>query len=96
MLNPYSLERIIKMAREEMIKVKERDDDIISKCADKLWFYYGNCDGWVPIKYYKNLISNHPYINAELCKHGYRHSFVLQYDKEVGNIVGNLISENIS
>ncbi|KAG9435684.1 lipid droplet-associated hydrolase [Apis mellifera carnica] len=96
MLNPYSLERIIKMAKEEMIEVKKRDDDIISKCADKLWFYYGNCDGWVPIKYYKNLKSNHPYINAELCKHGYHHSFVLQYDKEVGNIVGNLISENIS
>lgn len=95
LLNPRCLKRIIKMAKEEMKIVKERDEDTISKYTDKLWFYYGNCDGWVPVKYYKDLISKHPDINAELCKHGYHHSFVLQYDKEMGKIVGDIISDNI-
>lgn len=84
------------MAKEEMNIVKYRDDDIISQYEDKLWFYYGNCDGWVPVKYYKSLKSKHPNINAELCKHGYHHSFVLQYDEEIGKIVADAINAEIS
>ncbi|XP_076764045.1 lipid droplet associated hydrolase sturkopf [Xylocopa sonorina] len=94
-LNPNSMKNMIKMATEEMKQVKERDDDIISKYADKLWFYYGNCDGWVPIKFYHDLKSKNPNINAELCKHGYQHAFVLRYEKQMGKIVGDLISDNI-
>ncbi|KOC65125.1 UPF0554 protein C2orf43 like protein [Habropoda laboriosa] len=95
-LNPHSINRILKLADEEMRLVKERDDAIISKYSEKLWFYYGNCDGWTPVKYYNDMKSKHPYINAELCKHGYDHSFVFQYDKEMGKIVGDIINENIS
>ncbi|XP_076246081.1 lipid droplet associated hydrolase sturkopf isoform X2 [Calliopsis andreniformis] len=96
LLNPHALKKIIKMADEEMIIVKERDDEILSKHADKLWFYYGNCDGWTPVKYYKNMKSKHPHINAELCKNGYHHTFVLQYDKEMGHLVGDIINESLS
>ncbi|XP_015436696.1 PREDICTED: lipid droplet-associated hydrolase [Dufourea novaeangliae] len=96
LLNPRNLKNVFRMANEEMQIVKERDDHILVKHADKLWFYYGNCDGWTPVQYYRNMKSKHPNMNAELCKHGYHHSFVLQFDKEMGYIVGNLISENIS
>ena len=96
LLHPRSLKKVLKMADEEMRIVRERDDDTLSKYADKLWFYYGNCDGWTPVRYYKNMKSVHPNMNAELCKHGYYHSFVLQYDKEMGHIVGDLINESIS
>ena len=94
-LNPDTVKRVIKMAEEEMEIVKERDDDTISKYADKLWFYYGNCDDWVPVTYYKNLMFKHPELNAVLCKHGYRHSFVLQYDNQMGKLVGDKINDNI-
>ena len=96
LLHPRSLKKVLKMADEEMRIVRERDDDTLSKYADKLWFYYGNCDGWTPVRYYKNMKSVHPNMNAELCKHGYYHSFVLEYDKEMGHIVGDLINESIS
>lgn len=95
MINPDSLRRIIKLAEEEMEIIKDRNDDIISKYGNKLWFYYGNCDGWTPIKYYEDLKSKHPYINAELCKHGIHHCFVLQYEKEMAKIVGDAINENM-
>ncbi|XP_076289039.1 lipid droplet-associated hydrolase-like isoform X2 [Lasioglossum baleicum] len=94
-INPHSFRRIFKMGIEEMQMVKERDDDIISQHTRKLWFYYGNCDNWTPVKYYENMKSRHPDINAVLCKHGYFHSFVLESDKEMGCIVGDLINENI-
>ncbi|XP_012153688.1 lipid droplet associated hydrolase sturkopf [Megachile rotundata] len=90
-----NLRNVFKMANEEMEIVKERDDDIIAKYNDKLWFYYGNRDGWAPVTYYNDLKSAHPNINATLCKHGYPHTFVLKYEKEVGQIVGDIINENI-
>lgn len=96
LLNPCSLRNVVKLADEEMQTVKERDDAVLSQYADKLWFYYGNCDGWTPVKYYRNMKATHPNINAELCKHGYFHSFVLKFEKEMGFIVGDLIKGNIS
>lgn len=96
LFNPYNLKNLIKMAEEEMEIVTDRDDHIISKYSDKLWFYYGNCDGWVPVEYYYDLKSKHPNINAQLCTQGYSHSFVIRYEKELGQIVADKINENIS
>ncbi|XP_076645926.1 lipid droplet-associated hydrolase-like isoform X1 [Halictus rubicundus] len=94
-VNPRCLRRVLKLANEEMQMVKERDDDILSQHTGKLWFYYGNRDGWTPLTYYKSMKSRHPDMNAEVCKHGYYHSFVLKFDKEMGCIVGDLINKNI-
>ncbi|CAK9796862.1 Lipid droplet-associated hydrolase [Anthophora quadrimaculata] len=96
MLNPYSVNKICQLACEEMKFVKNPDDDIISKHAEKLWFYYGNCDGWTPIKFYQNIRTKHPDVNAQLCKHGYGHAFVLRSEREMGKIVGDVINGNLS
>lgn len=93
MLNPKVLHRVFALAKEEMKFVKEADHETISKYADKLWFYYGATDGWTPVKYYKNMISKHPNLNAQLCQRGFQHSFVLKNDVDMGHIVGDLINE---
>ncbi|XP_078037074.1 lipid droplet associated hydrolase sturkopf [Augochlora pura] len=93
LVNPQSLRKVLKMAHEEMQIVRERDDDVLSQHAGKLWFYYGNCDGWTPVEYYTSMKSRHPDIVAEFCKHGYHHSFVLKYAKEMGYIVGVSIND---
>lgn len=92
MIDPKVLYRIINLAKEELMYVKEADHEIISKHSDKLWFYYGSSDGWVPIKYYKNMISKHPNLNAQLCQRGFNHSFVLKNDIDMGHIIGDLIN----
>ncbi|XP_032673859.1 lipid droplet-associated hydrolase [Odontomachus brunneus] len=94
MLNPKALYRIINLAVEELKYVKEADHETISKYSDKLWFYYGASDGWVPIKYYKNMISKHPNLNAQLCQRGFKHSFVLKNDMDMGHIIGDLINNS--
>ncbi|XP_031831569.2 lipid droplet-associated hydrolase isoform X3 [Nomia melanderi] len=66
LINPRSLWNVVKLAKEEMQTVKGRDDTVLSQHADKLWFYYGNCDGWTPVKYYRNMKATHPNMNAEL------------------------------
>lgn len=94
MLNSRVLHRIINLAKEEIKYVREADHETISKHADKLWLYYGASDGWVPVKYYKNMISRHPDLNAQLCQRGFRHSFVLKNDVDMGHIIGDLINED--
>ncbi|EFN75984.1 lipid droplet-associated hydrolase [Harpegnathos saltator] len=92
LLNPRALYRVIKLANEEMKYVREADHDTISKNNDKLWFYYGTVDNWVPVGYYKNMISIHPDLNAQLCQRGFYHSFVLKHSVDMGHIVGDLIN----
>lgn len=84
------------MAKEEMRRVKEIDHAIISKHVKKLWFYYGSIDNWTPISYYEDMKTSHPTVQAELCKRGFYHSFVLKNDKEMGYVVGDLINEVIT
>lgn len=95
LLNPKVLNRVLNLAREEMKYVKEADHETISKHTDKLWFYYGANDGWTPVKYYKNMISKHPDLNAQLCQRGFQHCFVLKDDVDMGHIVGDLINEDL-
>lgn len=95
LLNPKVLDRVFKLAREEMKYVKEADHETISKYTDKLWFYYGASDGWTPVKYYKDMVSKHPNLNVQLCQRGFQHSFVLKDDMDMGHIVGDLINEDL-
>lgn len=94
MLNPKALRRIIYLAKEELKYVREADYETISKYSDKLWLYYGATDGWVPKKFYENMVSKYPNLNAQLCQRGFRHAFVLNDDVPMGQIVGDLINEN--
>lgn len=94
MLEPRALYRIINLAKDEMKYVREADHEIISKHVDKLWFYYGAKDDWVPVKYYRNIMSKHPDLNAQLCQRGFQHSFVLKDDIAIGHIIADLVNEN--
>ncbi|KAK2584422.1 hypothetical protein KPH14_006803 [Odynerus spinipes] len=96
LLQPLALGRVFKLAREEMIKVKELDDDVISQYGHKLWLYYGATDNWTPLSHYENMRSKHPNVEAQLCKRGFSHCFVWKDDKELGKIVGDMINESMS
>lgn len=96
LLDPNALKRICQLAEDEMLRVRELDHEIIEKYTKKLWFYYGATDGWTPINYFNELKAKYPEINAEVCKRGFPHAFVLSHEKEVGNMVGDIINEKIS
>lgn len=96
MLQPRVLKRVFRLADEEMKKVKELDHNIIDQYAHKLWLYYSVKDSWTPISYYENMKAKHPNVETNLCKHNFPHDFILNHDKEMGEMIGNLINENIS
>ena len=96
LLQPPVLRKVFSLAKQEMVVVNELDEDLVSLHKKKLWFYYGSKDGWVPVSYYQNMRVKFPYVEMQLCKRGFYHSFVLQNSHDMGQLLGNLISENIS
>ncbi|XP_066583181.1 lipid droplet-associated hydrolase [Prorops nasuta] len=96
LINPNVLTRVFRLAKEEMTRVKDMDHDLISQNANKIWMYYGTTDGWTPVSYYENMKKDHPNVEAELCKKGISHSFVLKHEEEMGHIVADVINRNIT
>lgn len=82
------------MAKDEMRRVKDVDLNVIKENVRLLKFYYGTTDGWVPVKYYKELKEKVPELDAELDGKKIDHAFVLRSSTEMGNIVAEWIKNN--
>jgi hypothetical protein len=75
------------MANEEMFVVDKRNDDIIKKYLDKITFYYGINDHWVPNGIAKQMKNLYPKGDIIECTNKYMHAFVLRHSKELAKIV---------
>ena len=75
-LNPTSMSNIIDLSWEEMDVIYCRDDQFIRDYSDKLIFYYGRTDGWVPVNFYNDLVRDFPEGQIHLCDQGLLHAFV--------------------
>lgn len=89
MSTPECLDRIWFMALDEMKSIRELDDETIRENMHRIKFYYGTTDGWVPVKYYHQLVSKFPGIDAELCERKIDHTFVIDH----GHTMGRMVSE---
>lgn len=94
LLDPKVLEKIFFMLYDEMELVRDKNCEIIKKNKDKMRFYYGSSDGWVPIRYFNQLKRDIPTINAELCANNYQHHFVLHNSTSVGKMVASWFDKN--
>lgn len=93
-IKPTVCEKVVFLAEDEMARVGPLQKDIIKKYMPLLKFYYGTTDGWVPVKYYKQLREEFPDIDAQLDTKKIDHAFVLRSSKAMGAIVGDMIAEN--
>jgi len=95
--NPISVLNTFYMAKTYIKVLYEADYDIIEKHLDKLLFYYGTTDGWVPIKFYENMKKRFPSGNIHLCDREIRHAFVLDSSEEMAETVWKwLVARNDS
>lgn len=92
--HPPVMERIYFMAKDEMKRVTDLDVDTVRENVNLLQLYYGATDGWVPVKYYKEIQEKVPGIQAELDTKKIEHAFVLRSSTEMGNIVAEWIRNN--
>lgn len=88
---PTVLDKVWFMADDEMDKVREIDEDTISRNLHRIKFYYGTTDGWVPKKYFHNLTQKFPGIDAELCTQKIDHGFVVSHGPTMGRMVSEWI-----
>ncbi|PSN38471.1 Lipid droplet-associated hydrolase [Blattella germanica] len=94
LINPTVIQNVFYLALDEMEKVKDLDDKLISELGKILFLYYGTTDGWVPVTYWKDMTQNHPEVESTLCTKKIDHAFVLRYSNEMADILTDLINEH--
>lgn len=90
------VEKIFYMAKDEMEKINEYDEELIKNNLHRLKLYYGRKDGWVRKRFYYGIVEKFPEIDAQLCNRDFEHAFVLKNGKECGEMVGEWIKEHLS
>lgn len=92
-IRPTILTKIILMADQEMIRVREVDLDNVVRNKHRIKFYYGATDGWTPLDYQKQLKERIPDVDASVDEDQINHAFVLRSSIEMGNKVAEWISK---
>jgi pimeloyl-ACP methyl ester carboxylesterase len=87
LLNPLTMKNLLQMANEEMSVVDQRNDQIIKHFLNKITFYYGANDHWVPNDTVKQMKNTYPNGDIIECTKKYLHAFVLRHSKELARIV---------
>ncbi|CAF1027201.1 unnamed protein product [Rotaria sp. Silwood1] len=87
LLNPITIKNLLQMANEEMFVVRKRNDKIIKCFINKITFYYGTNDHWVPYDIVKQMKEIYPKGDIIECSNRYLHAFVLRHSKELAKIV---------
>ena len=91
LIDPEVIKHSFYLADTEFQVVLEPDYEGIATLQDKLKFYYGTIDAWVPTQYYEELVKNVPNVQAELCDSEYPHAFVLSASEPMAKKVANWI-----
>jgi Lipid-droplet associated hydrolase len=89
--SPTALDKIWFMAQDEMKKVRKIDEETIKANMNRIKFYYGTTDGWVPTYFYHELIKKFPGIDAELCTEKIDHGFVVSHGPRMARMVSDWI-----
>lgn len=88
------VEKIFFMAKDEMKKIKDYDEELIQNNLHRIKLYYGRKDGWVRKRFYHGIVEKFPEIDAELCDKNFEHAFVLKNGKECGEMVAEWIRDH--
>ena len=68
-------------------------ETVIEENKDKIVFYYGEGDPWVPASFCAKMAEKFPSVLIKQCADNHKHAFVLHTAHTVGKLVWNLISD---
>ena len=92
-LNNDGVSNMLQIAKD-MVGIKELPHEtVIDENKDKIVFYYGMEDPWVPASFCERMIERFPSVDIRQCTENYKHAFVLHSAENVGKLVWNLISD---
>ena len=81
-----SVSNILQTGRD-LFYVDSLDYNCVEENLNKLVFYYGACDPWVPVSFYDDMKSRFPGGNIKFCQHNIKHAFVLDASEHVAQMV---------
>ena len=76
-----------------METVRDYDKSAILQFRDKVKFYYGIEDHWVPPSGHVQFKSAYPQLDIEICNENISHAFVLKSAKRMAIIVSGWLKE---
>ena len=92
-MNYHGIRNMLQITRD-MIHIKGLDQEaVIADNTDKLIFYYGTRDPWVPTSFYDKMKERFPDCDVRLCDKKFEHAFVLYNAKDVGSLACTLIQD---
>eukprot|EP00158_Paraphelidium_tribonemae_P003009 Partr_v1_DN25836_c0_g1_i3_m2705 putative chromosome 2 open reading frame 43 len=82
LIHPQVAANCLYLSAREMEEILDLDRDLFDRHIDKMIFYYGTVDGWVPVERYHSMIAKYPHNshNIHLCPEQLQHAFVLGED----------------
>lgn len=95
-LEPFCLANAAYLGGQEMMEVVDRDNETIKKHLSKLTFYYGTVDPWCPTRFYEDIKKDFPEGDIRLCEKKIAHAFILHSYKEVADMTGDWLKEDLS
>lgn len=95
MLNYHTVDNMLEIGRQ-LATIRELDYECIRANLDKLVFFYGLGDPWVPQGYYEDMKERFPDGEIKLSRDkDIRHAFVLDTSEKVAKMVWEWIEEHI-
>lgn len=92
-INHHGISNMFQIAND-MVHIKDLDQEtVIKDNEDKLVFYYGSEDPWVPVSFSDQMKERFQSLDVRLCAESYKHAFVLNSAKDVGKMTWSLIQD---
>ena len=68
----------------------------IQKNLDKITFYYGGDDKWVPPHFWQSMKERFPDGDIRVCRNGFAHDFVVDSSEDVAELVWHMVDHLIN
>ena len=96
MLNYHTVNNVLEIGRQ-LTTIKELDYECVRLNLDKLVFFYGLGDPWVPQVYYEDMKERFPDGDIKLSRDkDIKHAFVLDTSEKVAKMVWEWIENHVN
>ena len=92
-LNNHGVSNMLQIANDMVGINCLSHETVIEENKDKLVFYYGKGDPWVPASFCDQMIERFPTADIRQCDKNYKHAFVLHHAESVGKLVWDFITD---
>lgn len=91
LFKPDVFYKVIHMAKCELEQVWDLDVHTLQSNVDKLHYYFGTTDDWMPLEYVNDMKIRVPGMSYQVCEKGMEHAFVIKDSALMAETICSLI-----